>query len=167
MSAPASQQTHQEGSPASRIPEFDFADRVAKIRKMMECNQKEFAGLLGTPSGTVAGWEAGVQPRNLIGVARKISAVSGVPVGWILGVFTDAAEQSGPNSENDSSLIYRLSEEDRRTWVDLVKRLDPTPPRRQRQSEISDNKTTGPGRGRDGGSAPRRGSSNLPRRGTS
>lgn len=88
MSAPTNEQT-QTGEPSLRIPEFDFADRVAKVRKTMGLKQKDFAQALGVPPGTVAGWEAGVQPRNLIGVAHKISAVSGVPVGWILGVFTD------------------------------------------------------------------------------
>jgi len=158
----------REKAPPRYIPQFTFGDRVAKIRRDMTLEQFRFGELIGYSKSTIAGWEAeGKQPRDLVSVARKISEVSGAPVGWILGVFPDAAGPSIPNSENDSSLIYRLSEEDRRTWVDLVKRLDPTPPRRQRQSEISDNKTTGPGRGRDGGSAPRRGSSNLPRRGTS
>lgn len=89
MSAPTDETRQTAERPPIRIPEFDFADRVAKVRKMMGLTQTEFADQLNTRPGTLAGWESGVQPRDMVSVARKVSAISSVPVGWILGVFTD------------------------------------------------------------------------------
>jgi hypothetical protein len=50
----------------------------------MRWNQKEAALACGVPQNSWREWEAGRSPRNLVEVASKIGAVTGISEYWII-----------------------------------------------------------------------------------
>lgn len=101
MSAPTQQET---GKPTRRIPQFTWGDRIARVRKDLGMDQKEFAELIGYPRGTIGGWEAsGSLPRDIVTAARRIEAKTGVPFEWLIGVWS-----GGPSALNSCLSRTRL-----------------------------------------------------------
>ena len=72
--------------PYQPVPTLDeFGARLALIRWHMHWNQKEAALATGLPHGSWREWELGGRaPRNLVEVARKISASTGYDDYWIM-----------------------------------------------------------------------------------
>lgn len=83
MSSPAAAHT-----PAPKvIPEWTLGDRLRKARRLAQLGQAEFAERLGQNQKTYAAWELDTShPRNLVAVAKRIEALSGVPAAWLLGI---------------------------------------------------------------------------------
>lgn len=67
-------------------PVWTFGDRLAKARREAGLTQSAIAVRLGRPKSSISAWESGVPPRNLLRVAAQWAEVTGVPVGWLLGV---------------------------------------------------------------------------------
>ena len=58
--------------------------RLAQVRNRMGWNAKEAAVACGFPAQSWRNWEAGQQPRDLVGVCERISDVTGVNVEWLM-----------------------------------------------------------------------------------
>lgn len=74
-------------TPAAWIPDdSDLGARLALVRWRMSWNVKEAAAACGVPAASWRLWElGGAQPRNLMTVAGKIAARTGVDLGWLVG----------------------------------------------------------------------------------
>lgn len=75
----------------AKIPEWTFGDRVRKVRlERTDLTQGGFAKEIGVNGPTLSAWESGRNraPRgqDLIGIAKRISARTGVSVEWLLGL---------------------------------------------------------------------------------
>lgn len=83
-----------------RTPEWTFADRIRKIRRdILEMEQAEMAAKLDVTRAAYAAWESGrTEPRSILTLAKKVELLSGVPVGWLLGLGPDG---SGGNLETE------------------------------------------------------------------
>lgn len=69
------------------IPEWSTGDRLRKVRRLVDQSQAEFAAALGQNQKTYAAWELDTSvPRNLVAIAKRIEAMTGVPAAWVLGV---------------------------------------------------------------------------------
>lgn len=74
-------------TPAKRsIPADTFAARLtlARLHAGQRLSIREAADLCGLNYGTWTGWERGLEPRGLLEVADRISAVLGVDRDWLL-----------------------------------------------------------------------------------
>lgn len=61
-----------------------FGARLALIRWYMQWNQKEAALACGLPQNSWREWEQGRSPRNLVQVAGKVHAATGIDEYWII-----------------------------------------------------------------------------------
>ncbi len=61
-----------------------FGARLALVRQRMGWNIKEAAEECGLPVASWRNWEAGKQPRDLVGVCRRISDRTGAQVQWLV-----------------------------------------------------------------------------------
>jgi site-specific recombinase XerD/transcriptional regulator with XRE-family HTH domain len=67
--------------------EWNFGDRLRKIRREAGISQAEFADRINVGHGSLANWESDVsQCRNEVEVARAIEREFGVPASWTLGL---------------------------------------------------------------------------------
>lgn len=86
------------------IPEWSLGDRLRKARRLSQLGQAEFADRLGQNQKTYAAWELDTsQPRNVVAVAKRIEALTGIPAGWILEVddpFRAAVPQTYEADQN-------------------------------------------------------------------
>jgi transcriptional regulator with XRE-family HTH domain len=85
-------------------PTIDFALRIRALRKEYgrhlghKVDQYEMAELLDVPVGTYKGWESGnSKPADLVGMAKRIEAVTGVRAAWILDVADEGPHAPNPN----------------------------------------------------------------------
>jgi transcriptional regulator with XRE-family HTH domain len=70
-----------------KVPEWTLGERLAKARKEAGLTQEEMAEELDVSHSTVAKWEVGAgQPRNFMKRLQQWADLTGVPVGWLLGV---------------------------------------------------------------------------------
>jgi transcriptional regulator with XRE-family HTH domain len=70
------------------IPEWTLGDRLRKARRQVHLSQAEFADRLGENQKTYAAWELDTSfPRNVLTVAKRVEAMTGIPAGWVLGVL--------------------------------------------------------------------------------
>lgn len=68
-------------------PEWTFGDRLAKARRHAGMEQGEMAKALGVSRPTISTWERDEnQPRNLLDVAQRWADLTGVEIGWLLGM---------------------------------------------------------------------------------
>lgn len=73
--------------PERFYPDWTLGDRIRKARLTTGRNQRDFAPLIGAKAGSLASWEADhSEPRNVVAVAKRIEALTGIPAGWILGI---------------------------------------------------------------------------------
>lgn len=73
--------------PIGTIPEWTFADRLRKARRMTPMTQREFAEAIGADAKAYSQWEAGNnRPRDLVAVCQGVERVTGVSAGWLLGL---------------------------------------------------------------------------------
>jgi len=90
--------------PIGFVPEWTFADRLRKVRRMMApCSQAQFAEMIDVEAKAYSQWEAGNNgPRNLVDVVNRISAVTGVSPSWLLGLNTGEPPSDGFRTHNGS-----------------------------------------------------------------
>jgi transcriptional regulator with XRE-family HTH domain len=82
-------------------PTWTLGDRIRKARLSTGRNQRDFAPLIGVKAGSLAAWESDHSaPRNIIAVAKRIEALTGIPAGWVLGL--DDGPPSGPPGGGDA-----------------------------------------------------------------
>ena len=73
--------------PIGTIPEWTFADRLRKARRMTPMTQREFAEAIGADAKAYSQWEAGNnRPRELVTICQEVERVTGVSAGWLLGL---------------------------------------------------------------------------------
>ena len=78
-------------------PEWTLADRLRKVRLTLGYTQKGMARALGVGAPAYGQWECGNNdPRDIIGVAKALEQLSGIPAAWILGLETGQAPDGGP-----------------------------------------------------------------------
>lgn len=96
------------------IPEFDFGDKVRKIRRAKGLSQGEFAKQLGVTASAASAWESadGRTPRDVVTIAKRIELAFGVPAAWLLGLETEITGPPGPGGGAQSvhTVVSRLSE---------------------------------------------------------
>jgi transcriptional regulator with XRE-family HTH domain len=69
------------------IPEWTLADKLRKSRQEVGMDQRSFAEQLGVTSSAYAQWEAGrATPRDLVAIAKRVQARTGVDALWLLGL---------------------------------------------------------------------------------
>jgi len=69
------------------VPVFTIGDRLAKAREYRGITQEQIAEQLGRGRTTISAWESGqTQPRDLMGILRRWSEITKVPLGWLLDV---------------------------------------------------------------------------------
>lgn len=66
------------------VPEDSFGARLALVRQAMHWNVKEAAEACGLNDQSWRNWEDGKRCRDLVEVASKIHAQTGVDVTWIV-----------------------------------------------------------------------------------
>ena len=73
---------------ATSTLEWTYSDRLRKLRKATGLGQGDFASLIGARSGTLANWEAGSNPRQLVEMTQVIEEQLEIPgiAAWLLGV---------------------------------------------------------------------------------
>jgi transcriptional regulator with XRE-family HTH domain len=70
-----------------RVPQWEWADRVRRVRRDMRMSQDAFAAFLGIGAKRLGAWESGAsEPANAVEMARLIEAKTGVPAVWMLGL---------------------------------------------------------------------------------
>jgi DNA-binding XRE family transcriptional regulator len=76
-----------------RIPQWDFSDRLRKIRReVAHLTQQQMATELGASQRAYAAWETGrTKPDDIVAVAKRIALRWGIPPTWTLGL------DDGPN----------------------------------------------------------------------
>lgn len=81
------------------VPQWSLGDRLRKIRRMMGISQAEFAAQLGQNQKTYAAWELDTShPRNVVAMAKRVEAMTGVPAGWVLDTESRTVGYSDPSS---------------------------------------------------------------------
>lgn len=79
-----------------RIPQWGLDDRLRKVRRDMGMTQEELAAALGVGAKAYGAWEAGTnRPADVLEVAQKMEAVSGVPRQWFIGWIDEAVGPAG------------------------------------------------------------------------
>lgn len=86
-------------SPAQQwVPEWSLADRLRRIRRELGLSQEKFAELLNVKPPRYGAWETGRNhPENVVDLARRIEAMTGVPAAWTLGVYSENPRPGGPD----------------------------------------------------------------------
>jgi DNA-binding XRE family transcriptional regulator len=71
-----------------RIPQWDFSDRLRKIRReVAHLTQEQMATELGASQRAYAAWETGrTKPDDIVAVAKRIALRWGIPPTWTLGL---------------------------------------------------------------------------------
>jgi transcriptional regulator with XRE-family HTH domain len=83
------------------IPQWTFADRLRKARQTLGVRQLEFAALIDEPAPRYSQWEAGNNlPRDIVGVARRVSLATHVPATWLLGLDDEARPADGQDGQS-------------------------------------------------------------------
>ena len=70
-------------------PQWGFGDKLRKIRMdYTDLTQAGFAAEIGVNKDTLAAWESGrnrsPQGTELVGIAKRVSLLTGAPLAWIL-----------------------------------------------------------------------------------
>lgn len=79
-------------------PEFNFGDRIRKVRRdFARKSQTEMATAIGVSQKVYSAWEAGrSRPTDIVSVAKRIEALTGVSAGWLLDISNNP---SGPPTQ--------------------------------------------------------------------
>lgn len=79
------------------VPQWEFGDRLRKVRTDLGYDQKEFAALLELKAPTLSSYEAGrANPRSkdLPALAARLELLTNVPRAWFMGWETENPHQS-------------------------------------------------------------------------
>lgn len=94
------------------IPEFDFGDKVRKIRRAKGLTQGEFAKQLGVTASAASAWESAGDrtPRDVVTIAKRIELAFGVPAAWLLGLDVEIpGPDGGPGGQQSGhTVVTRL-----------------------------------------------------------
>ena len=77
----------------------EYAQRIGR-----SVTQRDMARMIDVPAGNYAAWEAGNGiPTDLIGVTKRIAAITGADPLWLLGWFEDPDDPDGstPSDPDD------------------------------------------------------------------
>lgn len=81
----------------TRIPQWDFADRLRKVRRDAGYTQEEFAQALGVGDRAYAAWEAGRnEPKAMPEIVVRLERLTGVPRAWFFGWMTEDGPDGPP-----------------------------------------------------------------------
>lgn len=90
-----------------RIPTFTRGERMAKAREDAGITQEEMAYLFGVSHSTIAKWEGNkAQPRDLMEVLGHWSAITLVPVPWLLDIEWAARDSNPEPADSWSELPF-------------------------------------------------------------
>lgn len=79
-------------------PQWDFSDRIRKVRRTLGLTQEQMAVALEVGDKRYAAWESGRNtPDDLPGMAVRLEAFTGVPRTWFLGWVDDSPIGGGSN----------------------------------------------------------------------
>lgn len=110
-------ETARSEQTSDRIPEWTLGERLAKARRESGWTQAEMAGLLEVSPGAVANWESGhSQPRTFLETMRGWSELTGVSLGWLLGLTANTSCYWGTDPER----MAEFTREVREGWGDLA-----------------------------------------------
>lgn len=87
--------TSHASAPRHWVPEWEFGDRLRKVRTSMGLGQVEFAEHIDLTAPTLAAYETGrANPRSkdLPSLAARLEMFTGVPRQWFLGWETDTPQ---------------------------------------------------------------------------
>lgn len=78
--------------------DWTFGDRLRKIRRSLHLSTRDFAAAVGVTHSSLTQYETDrMQPRNIVGFARRVEGVTGVPAAWLLGLDSKAPDvDDGP-----------------------------------------------------------------------
>ena len=117
--------TTHDAPPATDIPEWTLADRLAKARKHAGLEQPELADRIGIARSSLSAYENGHRtPRRP--VLLSWSLATGVPLAWILHGSTD--QQEGLSICNDDT--YQVVNENQMTLEEWLAEVFPAVDRR-------------------------------------
>jgi transcriptional regulator with XRE-family HTH domain len=69
------------------IPVWTFGDRMRKARRRSGMTTGEFAQALGITQSALGQYETDRSvPRNIVRMAQKVEALTGIPAAWMLGL---------------------------------------------------------------------------------
>jgi transcriptional regulator with XRE-family HTH domain len=72
------------------VPRWTLGDRLRKVRRDGGYSSREFALLLGVNVSSLAHYETDrARPRDLVDLAQRVEATTGVPASWLLGLDGD------------------------------------------------------------------------------
>ena len=95
------------------VPQWTFADRLRKARQIAGKDQRSFAADLGCTPSAYAQWEAGnSRPRDIVGVAQQVEAVTQISASWMLGV-DERAQKKAPTANGGGQVVHPLGLEPR------------------------------------------------------
>ena len=71
-------------------PEWTFGDRMRKARREAGLTVQEFAAALDLTTSALSQYETDRStPRDVVALARRVEALTGIPAAWLLGVEED------------------------------------------------------------------------------
>lgn len=86
-------------------PEFELADRLRRVRRGAHLNQADFARSIGAKEKAYAAWESGTnEPRDVVGLAKRIQLAYGVRASWVLGLTGDGSPGGEPSPHPEGGL---------------------------------------------------------------
>lgn len=70
-----------------RVPRWTLGDRLRKARRDAGYTARDFAQALGVTNSALSQYETDrARPRDLVDLAQRVEAVTGVPATWLLGL---------------------------------------------------------------------------------
>jgi len=74
-------------------PTWTLGDRLRKVRRDARYSARDFAAVLGINVSSLAHYETDrARPRDLVELAQRVEATTGVPATWLLGLDGDCPE---------------------------------------------------------------------------
>lgn len=78
------------------IPIWTFGDRLRKARRRSGMTGQDFAHVLGITASALGQYETDrAKPRDVVELARRVEAVTGIPAAWLLGLDDGALPATG------------------------------------------------------------------------
>ena len=95
-----------------RVPEWDFSDRLRKIRReVAHLTQEQMAAELGTTQRAYAAWESGrTKPDDIVAVAKRIGLRWRIPPAWTLGLDDNITPPpNDPGGQDQPTGLYQMA----------------------------------------------------------
>jgi transcriptional regulator with XRE-family HTH domain len=86
-----------ETTQPGHVPAWTLGDRLRKVRRDAGYSAKDFAQVLGVNVSSLAHYETDrARPRDLVDLAQRVQAVTGVPASWVLGLDDTCSTEPRP-----------------------------------------------------------------------